>query len=122
MSGFLDMTPLHIACQKGYLECVRLLVEAGADMGSMGYNINGSTPLHLAAEAGHGDVCRYMVSKGASLTVQGKWTTEGTPLHVACQNQRLDAVEALCELGSDIEQKDLNGLTAMHTSSKVRYA
>jgi len=120
MSGFLDMTPLHLACERGNLDCVQVLVEAGADMGAFGFNINGSTPLHLAAQYGHDEVCTYLVSKGASLLTQGRWTVEGTALHIAVQYGNMSAMYTLLELGSDIGQKDSNGLTAMHTACKYK--
>jgi len=120
MSGFLDMTPLHLACEKGNLESIKVLVEAGADMGAFGFNVNGSTPLHLAAQYGHDDVCKYLVSKGASMLTQGRWTVEGTALHIAVQYGNMSCMHSLLESGSDIGQKDSNGLTSMHTACKYK--
>ena len=42
-------TPLHEAAAAGYAECVRLLVDAGADTGAV--DDNGKTPRDLAAES-----------------------------------------------------------------------
>ncbi|XP_074640786.1 ankyrin repeat domain-containing protein 66-like [Tubulanus polymorphus] len=43
-------TPLHWACTKGYVECIRLLLEYGAKGTSR--MVDGWTPAHCAAEAG----------------------------------------------------------------------
>ncbi len=42
-------TPLHAACNGGFTECVRLLLEAGADASKL---FQGWTALHVAAAAG----------------------------------------------------------------------
>eukprot|EP00606_Chrysophyceae_sp_TOSAG23-5_P000473 GSChrysophyteH2.ASY1.ANO1.1523.1 assembled CDS len=113
-------TPLHLAAEKGKLETVKVLVEAGADMGAVGFNVNGNTPLHLAAQFGHTEVCKYLVSKGASMLVQGLWTVQGTPMHIAIQYGKLNVVNCFLELGCDMEQKDKNGLTAMHVACRYK--
>lgn len=45
-----DKTPLHWACQKGFVECVRLLLDNGAN--GTAKTVTGWTPAHFAAESG----------------------------------------------------------------------
>ncbi|CAL1545237.1 unnamed protein product [Lymnaea stagnalis] len=45
-----DKTPLHWACQKGFVECVRLLLDNGAN--GTARTVTGWTPAHFAAESG----------------------------------------------------------------------
>ena len=47
-------TALHEACNHGYLEIVRTLIEHGADVSVKG--LDGDTPLHDAAVNGHEEI------------------------------------------------------------------
>ena len=49
-------TALHIAANRGCLECLRLLLEAGADTEAV--NALGVTALYMAAQGGHLEVVR----------------------------------------------------------------
>lgn len=57
-------TPLHLACTRGDLKGVRLLLKFRATTTSR--NAVGRTPLHCAVEAGHSTVVRYLIRNGAS--------------------------------------------------------
>ena len=52
-----------MACRKGHLEVVRLLVEAGADKDKAGNH--GSTPLSIARSGGHYEIAKLLVEAGA---------------------------------------------------------
>ncbi|MCR9235008.1 MAG: ankyrin repeat domain-containing protein [bacterium] len=56
-------TPLHKAARKGYLDIVKLLIQAGADVNSID-NI-GSTPLDHAATFGFSDVANFLIKHHA---------------------------------------------------------
>ena len=72
---------LALAAQHGYVEIVRLLLDAGEDPNR--YNPKGnhghSTPLHQAVWAGHDAVVRLLVERGARLDIKDT-IYEGTPL------------------------------------------
>ncbi len=51
--------PLRNACEKGHLEIVKALVEAGADTGRR--NDWGSSPVHCAVTYGHKEVLVYLI-------------------------------------------------------------
>ena len=49
--GEADLTPLYSAAFNGHAECVRLLCDAGADVGAL--TAEGTSPLYAAAQHGH---------------------------------------------------------------------
>lgn len=67
-------TALHMACQYGELEAVKLLVKLNADVNRK--NILGTTPLMQAAYNGHLDVVEHLVKNGADVSVKNYigWT------------------------------------------------
>ena len=52
-------TPLHIACQAGRLECVKLLVENGANVTAA--DKSGATPVFVAAWKGHVECLKHLI-------------------------------------------------------------
>ena len=61
---------VHLAAQKGFTECARLLLERGAD-GNV-KSERGRTPLHYAARDGHTEVATLLVDSGADVDVKEK--------------------------------------------------
>ncbi len=117
LCGFRDKAPLHISCEKGYIEVTELLLKYGANIQIMGQvGVNGATPLHLAAQYGHIDLVKILVSKGALIDALGKYTCVGTSLHVACEHGHLDIVKYLLDVGYNnfVNIKEVTGLTPLH--------
>ncbi|RWO77977.1 MAG: c-type cytochrome [Mesorhizobium sp.] len=56
---------LHIAVRSGCLDCVKALVEAGADVNAK--TKDGKTPLHMAELKGQREVAEYLLSHGVVL-------------------------------------------------------
>ena len=56
---------LHIAVRSGCLDCVKALVEAGADVNAK--TKDGKTPLHMAKFKGQHEVAAYLLSHGVVL-------------------------------------------------------
>jgi ankyrin repeat protein len=56
---------IHLACDKGNLEMVKLVVGAGAHIDQQ--NTSRDTPLGMAAYRGHLELCRYLVSMNPNL-------------------------------------------------------
>ncbi|XP_076871592.1 protein phosphatase 1 regulatory subunit 27b [Brachyhypopomus gauderio] len=57
------MAALHEAVLSGNLECVKLLVNLGADI--MQRDEDGWTPLHMACSDGFPEIAKYLLSLGA---------------------------------------------------------
>lgn len=66
-------TPLHFAAHRGYLNIVKLLLDAGADVNAQEGNYSKSTPLHWAATGGHLEVVKLLVEHGAKLDIRDNW-------------------------------------------------
>jgi cytochrome c len=57
-------TALHLAVQGGCFDCVKALVEAGADVNAVTSNDQYRTPLHIAKLRGLGEVADYLLTHG----------------------------------------------------------
>lgn len=76
---FGGLTPLLFAAREGCLECVRALVEGGANVDLT--DPKGVTPLFLAIDNLHFDTAKYLIEAGAN---PNKWDWWGrTPLYAA---------------------------------------
>jgi Ankyrin repeats (3 copies) len=74
-------SPLCVACRKGLLPLVELLVRSGARINQAGKN--GETPLHCALENKHESVAQFLVGASASVNVLD--VNGMSSLHVACK-------------------------------------
>ena len=63
-------TPLHKACERGWLQVAAMLLENKSDVDAR--DALGRTPLHAAAERGQADTARVLGAHGASLTALDK--------------------------------------------------
>jgi cytochrome c len=59
---FKTETALHLAAQRGYLDSVRLLIEAGADVNAL--TKFREPPIHFARKGGYEDIARYLIASG----------------------------------------------------------
>jgi hypothetical protein len=88
----LGRTPLHIACQHGWVEGVMALLECGARIETT--TIYGSTPLHYAVVSGSVDICRELLEQGTDQLFaedcEGK-----TAWHYAVKNKHHDVAVVL---------------------------
>ncbi|MFO0924813.1 MAG: ankyrin repeat domain-containing protein [Pirellulales bacterium] len=60
-----------------------------------------ATPLHTATIANRGNIIQLLIDRGASPHLRGGYD-DATPLHLAAWNDLLEAAQALCEHGADL--------------------
>jgi len=63
-----QMSPLHLAVQKGSLEICARLLDAGADVNQV--TTTGMTPLHFAIDLRNGALVQLFVKRGANLEAE----------------------------------------------------
>ena len=86
-------TPLYTASQKGHVEVVKLLCDAGAAKDQA--RNDGTTPLFAASQEGHVEVVKLLCDVGAN-TNQAK-KDGSTPLAMASQRGHAELVKLLRE-------------------------
>jgi ankyrin len=103
-------TALHGAAFMGRLDCVGLLLAAGADLEAADIERN-RRPLHEAAAGGRNDVVALLLSKGA--TVDARTEDGRTPLHecVWASDAQRDVVRTLVEKGADVNAVSSRGFS-----------
>ncbi|KAL3270517.1 hypothetical protein HHI36_021056 [Cryptolaemus montrouzieri] len=112
-----NKTPLHDAAQFGQLECVKLLVQNGADINAI--KRSDWTPLMLActkSDKNYLDIVEYLLEKDAYLNFKNKdgWT----PIHLAARNENSSILQLLLKCPkADVTVKTRNGRNALHISA-----
>jgi len=128
---------IHYACERGWLECVCLLAEAGADIDSDS-NVHQRSPLGWACIFGtvRTDVAEYLLDKGAKLDIfsaialdkaveiramveadpyvlrqrMSPCELSQSPIEFACGLRRFEVGNLLLELGSEASLSDAAAL------------
>ncbi|CAK9040607.1 unnamed protein product [Durusdinium trenchii] len=108
-TGHPPVLPMSSAAAQGYLEVVRLLLEAGADKNAA--NQDGATALIKAAANGHLEVVRVLLEAGADKIAAKQ--DGAAALMIAAQNGHLEAVRALLEAGADKIAAKQDGAAAL---------
>lgn len=103
------MSPLTLACGQGEIECVRILLDKGAN-----YNEESSdkiTPLIYASWWGHTDIVEMLLEKGVD--VNQKTSVDGTALGYACVHLQPEVVEILLRHGANFNERNFLGWTPL---------
>ncbi|XP_046872867.1 85/88 kDa calcium-independent phospholipase A2 isoform X1 [Hypomesus transpacificus] len=110
-------TPLHLACERGDVACVKELLEESQARTNI-KDKNGETPMHCAAKQDSAVIIQALCSRlceGVNdLNVAGE-----TPLHVACRLGRAEAVKALLGGGA---RCDVIGGSGYPIHSAMKYS
>lgn len=86
-----NWTPLHGAACNGNIECVRILIDAGADVNMQ--SCNQSTALHCSAEDGNVEIAALLLKAYANPNL--KDSKGKTPLDYAIWNNHMDIIALL---------------------------
>ncbi|MBP5427495.1 MAG: ankyrin repeat domain-containing protein [Clostridiales bacterium] len=132
-------TALMVACERGQVEVVDLLIKHGACVNSICYNL---TPLMFAIESNHIDIVKKLIEKGAEINYQNEmgWTplmyasrcghsviikmlinngaevrggSGYTPLMIAAKYGNIEALDILLDYGVNVDEEDEDGSTPL---------
>ena len=106
-------TALHIAAESQHVECLALLLEAGADT-DVG-DSEKMTALHLAAFLGQLEAVKMLLEAGAKADVRN--FAGDRPLDIAAGRGYPEVMRALLEAGADKGAVDALGRTALHRAA-----
>ena len=119
-----DGTILHAACDKGDINLVKMLLEAGADPHAQ--DKLGNNPMHYACENCHLQCMRQLIATSQNpnglLQISNndgvtplsiKTHSGGTILHIACENLDVYVAAKLLEAGADVNSTDVFGFTPL---------
>ncbi|OAY74526.1 E3 ubiquitin-protein ligase XB3-like [Ananas comosus] len=124
-------TPLMLAAMHGEIDCLRKLLESGANI-LMFDSLHGRTCLHHAAHYGQSDCLQAILSAARSSPVAGSWgfarfvnvrdDSGATPLHLAARQGRHDCVHILLENGAIVSAPTgtygFPGSTPLHLAAR----
>jgi ankyrin repeat protein len=103
-----------VASKEGHIECVRVLLDAGADVAQA--TQDGSTALLVASQKGHLESVRVLLDAGAD--VAHAMQDGLTVLMLASQEGHIECVRVLLDAGADAAQATQDGLTALLVASQ----
>ena len=111
-----NATPLIWASEMGSTECVKDLLDAGADPNE--FEFDGWSALHWAARNGHLGIVKLLLERGASF---GQQDSQGhTPLDWAIDREHWDVVSVLKQWSDENELGRLDSTSQLHWTQAIR--
>jgi ankyrin repeat protein len=112
-------TALMVASASGFVDIVRLLLNASWDVDDRDYVDNGDaegrSALHFAVLFGHEAVVNELLLAGAR--IEQRDILGRTPMHMAAAGNWDGLIELLCKQGASAGTKDKQGLTPLHVAA-----
>ena len=102
---------LYFAAHDGYVDIVKVLLDAGAEPDSCGDH--GVTPLHTAAMQRHIEVVQLLLNRGADVNLASTNPGGFTPLHGAAIGGHKDIIKLLLKSGADHRMTTDSGHTPL---------
>jgi len=90
-------TPLHFVVRNGDIEIVKVLLDRGADIDGVNWNIN---LLHIAVESKNVGIIELLLNQGAC--VNARHCNSSTPLLLAAEGGSEGIVKLLLQHGADV--------------------
>lgn len=128
------ISALMLAAEQGYFECVKNLVDGGADVElapsgrtALHMNLSGQTPLFCAAKEGNLEIVKYLLDKNANPNAINHYGV--SVLWIPCQRGLVDIVELLLKYqadteiaphGPEAEERSICGWTPLYAAIKSR--
>ncbi|CAG2216107.1 unnamed protein product [Mytilus edulis] len=112
--------PLHIACMKGHMKIVKLLVENKSFIDIA--NKEGLKPFYYACENGYTQIAKYLLHhSSSSINVNEKYKkrNHGSVLHIASAKGFMELVNLLLKFKADANIQDAKGCTPLHLASNI---
>ncbi|RLV60165.1 ankyrin repeat domain-containing protein [Parashewanella curva] len=100
-------TPLHIAAEKGNLNCIGALMCYKASTSVV--DQNGKAPLHILAEKGNTKGIKSLMSHEATINLEQVDGDGNSALILAAKNGHQGTIEYLEQMGADVTVKDKLG-------------
>ncbi|XP_076827314.1 ankyrin repeat and SOCS box protein 10 isoform X1 [Brachyhypopomus gauderio] len=106
-------TALHEACEECQADCVKLLLQYGANANAT--SEDGLMPLHVCTELESLECAKLLLQFGAAIS--GRSLEENdTPLHVAARNGLPEHVALYLRYGGGLEHQNDEGLTPLNAA------
>ncbi|XP_007902061.1 ankyrin repeat and SOCS box protein 2 [Callorhinchus milii] len=109
-----EETALFISSSKGHIDCMRILLEAGAecDISSK----TRETPLYKACEHENVEAVRLLIQFNAD--INHRCNRGWTALHESMIRNHVEAIELLLRAGAKVEAKNAYGITALFVAAQ----
>ena len=104
------LTPLFLAAKEGHEDCLRYLIEAGAQVDGVGSDSTALTPIWVATYAGHDQCVQLLVEAGATINSKNS----ETPLYIAAREHRTKCLEILINAGASVNTRNSHKQTPLH--------
>ncbi|MEJ1286399.1 ankyrin repeat and KH domain containing 1 [Cricetulus griseus] len=108
-----DYTPLSLAASGGYVNIIKILLNAGAEINSRTGSKLGISPLMLAAMNGHVPAVKLLLDMGSDINAQIE-TNRNTALTLACFQGRAEVVSLLLDRKANVEHRAKELLKKCH--------
>uniref|UniRef100_A0A8C8RDG0 Ankyrin repeat and SOCS box containing 3 n=1 Tax=Pelusios castaneus TaxID=367368 RepID=A0A8C8RDG0_9SAUR len=106
---------LHLSANRGCLESVTVLLEAGADPNDV--SCEAPTPLFLAVENGHAEIIKLLLQHRANINGSHSWSGWNS-LHQASFQGHTEILKLLLEQGANKECVDDFGITPLFIAAQ----